>query len=131
MATQSVKTGGCHCGAVKWEADTEDDAIVHECNCSICSMTGFQHLIVPASQFRLLQGRDALSLYTFNTGVAKHMFCKYCGVKSFYTPRSNPDGVSLNFRCMDRGQFRSVEFAPFDGRNWEQNADELAHLSRE
>ncbi len=126
-----AKTGRCHCGAVKWEADIEDDVIVRECNCSICSMVGFQHLIVPASQFRLLQGRDALTFYTFNTGVAKHKFCKHCGVKSFYKPRSNPDGVSLNFRCMERAQFRSVDVAPFDGQNWEQNASELAHLSRE
>jgi hypothetical protein len=130
-AARSWKTGGCHCGAVKWEAETENDVVVEECNCSMCRMVGFQHLIVPASRFRLLEGDDVLTRYTFNTGVAKHFFCKRCGVKSYYIPRSNPDGFSLNFRCMERAQFNDVEFKPFDGENWEQNAASLAHLSCE
>jgi hypothetical protein len=126
--TRSWKKGGCHCGAVAWEAETDDDAVIDACNCSICSMTGFLHLIVPKSRFRLLRGEDALSTYT---GVAKHFFCRHCGVKSFYVPRSNPDGYSLNLNCMDRAQFRSVEIRDFDGRNWEKNAGALAHLSKE
>ncbi len=129
--TLSWKKGGCHCGAVAWEAETGDDIIADACNCSICSMTGFLHLIVPKSRFRLLKGEDALTTYTFNTGVAKHLFCKHCGVKSFYVPRSNPDGYSLNLNCMDRAQFRAVEIRPFDGRNWETNAASLAHLSKD
>ena len=79
----------------------------------------------------LLEGDDAISTYTFNTGVAKHFFCKHCGVKSYYAPRSNPDGYSLNLNCMDRAQFSSIEIRPFDGRNWEKNAGALAHLSKE
>jgi hypothetical protein len=129
--TRSWKKGGCHCGAVRWEAETDDDVVVDACNCSICSMTGFLHLIVPASRFRLLSAPEALSTYTFNTGVAKHHFCKVCGVKSFYVPRSNPDGYSLNLNCMDRNAFKSVEVRAFDGRNWEANAAALAHLSKE
>lgn len=129
--SKSWKNGGCHCGAVAWEAETDDDVVIDRCNCSICSMTGFLHLIVPASRFRLLKGVNAISTYTFNTGVAKHHFCKRCGVKSFYVPRSNPDGFSLNLNCMDRSQFASIEIRDFDGRNWEKNAESLAHLSKE
>lgn len=129
--SRSWKKGGCHCGAVAWEAETDDDVVVDECNCSICRMTGFLHLIVPKSRFRLLTGEDQLADYRFNTGVARHLFCRICGVKSFYVPRSNPDGYSLNFRCMEAGQFRSAEIRPFDGRNWEANAASLAHLSKE
>ncbi|MEL7487081.1 MAG: GFA family protein [Pseudomonadota bacterium] len=127
----SAKRGGCHCGAVTFEADLPDRIEAHECNCSMCSKAGFLHVIVPKSAFRLLSGDDALTTYTFNTGVAKHLFCTVCGVKAFYTPRSNPDGVSLNLRCMDRAQFASIKITPFDGLNWERNAGALAHLSRE
>lgn len=94
-------------------------------------MTGFLHLIVPKSRFRLLSGEDALTTYTFNTGVARHLFCKTCGVKSFYVPRSNPDGYSLNLNAMDRSQFNSIDIREFDGRNWEANAAALAHLSKD
>ena len=90
-------------------------------------MTGFLHLIVPLSRFEVLEGEDQLTCYTFNTGVAKHTFCSVCGVKPFYTPRSNPDGVSVNVRCLvPQPEFRVV---PFDGDRWEDNASDLAHLS--
>ncbi len=125
------KSGACHCGAVRWEADFPDDIVAEDCNCSMCERTGFLHVIVPASKFRLLAGKDQLTEYTFNTGVAKHLFCRRCGVKSFYVPRSNPDGFSLNLRCMDRAQFRSVAIRSFDGRNWEANAGRLAALSKD
>jgi hypothetical protein len=129
--TRGWKNGGCHCGAVRWEAETDDDIVVDACNCSICAMTGFLHLIVPSSRFRLLTNPAMLQTYTFNTGVAKHLFCKTCGIKSFYVPRSNPDGYSLNLNCMDRAQFRSIAIRAFDGRDWEANAAGLAHLSEE
>jgi hypothetical protein len=129
--SRSWKKGGCHCGAVAWEAEIDDDIVADACNCSICAKVGFVHVIVPASRFRLLKGQTALAEYTFNTGVAKHLFCKICGVKSFYVPRSNPDGYSLNLRCMDREQFASVNIRPFDGKNWEANAGALAHLSKD
>jgi hypothetical protein len=129
--TRSWKKGACHCGAVQFEAETDDAVVIDECNCSICRKVGFLHLIVPAARFRLLSGEDRLTEYKFNTGVARHLFCRVCGVKAFYVPRSNPDGYSLNLRCMDDGQFASIEIRPFDGRNWEANAEALRHLSRD
>jgi hypothetical protein len=122
-------TGGCHCGAVRFEVEAPDDVEVEECNCSICRMTGFLHLIVPKSAFALLQGEESLSQYTFNTGVAKHYFCSTCGIKSFYIPRSNPDGVDVNVRCLDVPP-KTMRIASFDGNNWEVHAHTLAHKSR-
>jgi hypothetical protein len=122
--------GGCHCGAVRFAVEAPARLAVTECNCSICRMSGFLHLIVPASRFRLLAGAEALSTYTFGTGVAKHHFCRHCGIKSFYVPRSNPDGFSVNARCLDEGTVERLEIEPFDGRNWERNAGTLAHLSQ-
>ena len=116
---------------MRFEADAPARLLVHECNCSICAMTGFQHLIVPRSRFRLLQGADFLVEYTFNTGVARHLFCRRCGIKSFYVPRSNPDGFSVNARCLDRATIESIDTEPFDGQNWEAGADTLRHLSAE
>lgn len=130
MEGRSPKQGGCHCGAVAWEADLPDEVHALVCNCSICDRIGFEHVIVPAAHFRLLRGEAALTRYTFNTGVAQHLFCRVCGVKSHYIPRSNPDGVSLNLRCMDQAQFRAITKAPLDGQNWEESAAKLGHLSK-
>lgn len=121
--------GGCHCGRVRFEVDAAADIEASDCNCSICSMTGFLHLLVTKKDFRLLQGEEALSTYTFNTGVAKHYFCSHCGVKSFYVPRSHPDGISVNVNCLDPGTVSSVTATPFDGRNWEQNISQLSPLN--
>ena len=123
-----LHTGGCHCGGIRFEFLSARNATVLECNCSICNMCGFQHLIVPERDFTLLEGSPAL--YQFNTGVAKHYFCPVCGIKPYYIPRSNPDGVSVNFRCIDRDTFADVEVVPFDGQNWEENAGAISHLSR-
>lgn len=126
-----IYTGGCHCGAVRFEVEAPEHIEATECNCSICARTGFLHLIVPASRFRLLQGADCLTTYTFNTGTARHLFCRICGIKSFYVPRSNPDGYSVNVRCLDTPPAR-LTVVPFDGRNWERaGAERLARLSRE
>lgn len=130
-STCVVHRGGCHCGAVRFEVDAPARLLAHECNCSICAMTGFRHLIVPRSRFRLLQGGESLTEYTFNTGVARHLFCRRCGVKSFYVPRSNPDGYSVNVRCLEPATIEAVDLEPFDGRNWEAGADALRHLSTE
>ena len=121
--------GGCHCGAVRFEVDAPAAIEAWECNCSVCSLTGYQHLIVAARAFRLLTSPGALSCYTFNTGVAKHYFCARCGVKSFYVPRSHPDGYSINVRCLERGTIVSVTLKPYDGRNWEQSAVALQPLA--
>lgn len=123
--------GGCHCGAVRYEVDAPEILEVQSCNCSICAKTGYLHLIVPASRFRLQQGRDHLVNYSFNTHTAQHLFCRVCGVKSFYVPRSNPDGYSVNVRCLDSGTIRELHVTAFDGQNWEQNAAVLAPLSKD
>jgi hypothetical protein len=125
------RSGGCHCGAVRFEAGLPETLEAQACNCSMCEKVGFVHVIVPESQFRLTSGADALTRYRFNTGVAEHLFCKTCGVKSFYRPRSNPDGWSVNARCLDRWDSLDIRIAPFDGRNWEAHAGALAHLSQE
>ena len=124
-----IHAGGCHCGAVRFEVDVPDSPEVEDCNCSICRMSGFLHLIVPAASFRLLQGEASLHLYTFNTGVAKHYFCRFCGIKPFYIPRSNPDGVDVNVRCLDEPP-ENMRISPFDGRNWEAHAHTLMHKSK-
>ena len=122
--------GGCHCGAVRFEVEAPERFTALDCNCTMCAMTGFLHLIVPKSKFRLLKGEQNLTTYTFNTGVAKHRFCRTCGIKSFYIPRSNPDGIDVNVRCLDeRPEGMTIE--PFDGRNWEAHGSELARLSRD
>jgi hypothetical protein len=125
-----IYQGGCHCGAVRFEIDAPAEILCEECNCSICSKSGFLHLILPISQFRLLKGENDLVTYTFNTGTAQHLFCRICGVKSYYVPRSNPDGIDVNVRCLDLPP-RGIEVRQFDGRNWEDHAGGLAHLSRE
>jgi hypothetical protein len=122
--------GGCHCGRVRFDVLAPAEIEASECNCSICNKTGFLHLIVPKSRFTLLQGSEFLIAYTFNTGVAQHLFCKICGIKSFYVPRSNPDGYSVNVRCLDPGTIAKVTVTPFDGQNWEAHGAELGHLSK-
>ena len=101
------------------------------CNCSVCAKTGFVHVIVPEGRFRITKGAERLTTYTFNTHTARHTFCSTCGVKAFYRPRSNPDGWSINARCLDDTDGLTITVEPFDGRNWELHADTLAHLSRE
>jgi hypothetical protein len=117
----AIHKGGCHCGKVQFEVDAPADLKLSDCNCSICQLTGYRHLIVSRSAFRLLQGEDELSNYQFNTRVAQHYFCRHCGIKSFYVPRSHPEGISVNARCLSTDTVNSVELQPFDGQNWEQN----------
>lgn len=128
VSDMSWHKGGCHCGAVRFEVLAPADVEIDDCNCSLCAATGFLHLIVPKDRFRLLSGQDKLTDYQFNTKTAHHLFCSVCGVKSFYVPRSHPDGYSVNFRCLNREEFRSVDIKPFDGRNWEANVHKLTPL---
>ena len=123
--------GGCHCGGVRFEVALPAVVEAQTCNCSMCAKTGFVHIIVPESRFRLTKGVERLAEYTFNTRTARHLFCAECGVKSFYRPRSNPDGWSVNARCLDNADTVSLNLTVFDGRNWEQNAAGLAHFSLE
>jgi len=121
--------GSCHCGAVTFAIEAPEQVEVDECNCSICSKGGFLHLILPLGKFVLLTGADSLHTYTFGTGVAKHTFCKHCGIKPFYTPRSNPDGIDINVRCLDTRP--QITIVSFDGKDWEKHAHTLAHKSQE
>ena len=111
---------------VRFAVLAPDEIEVKECNCSVCRMTGFIHLIVGADRFRLLSGEDKLTTYRFNTGTAKHHFCSLCGIKSFYVPRSKPDGFSVNVRCLDPAQVRIVRTTLFDGQHWEEQMAALA-----
>jgi len=124
-----IHKGQCHCGVVTYEVEAPENLEVSECNCSICSKSGYLHLIVPLSSFKLLSGENNLETYTFDTHEAKHLFCKTCGVKSFYIPRSHPDGVSVNMRCLDDSTIKSFSIEFFDGKNWEDNAHKLKPLS--
>lgn len=117
--------GGCHCGRVRFEARAPARVEVSDCNCSMCAKSGYLHLIVHAENFKLLAGSDVLTTYTFNTGTAKHLFCSVCGVKSFYVPRSHPDGFSINARCLDPGTLEEMTVKPFDGKDWERSYPEL------
>ena len=122
--------GSCHCGAVRFEVEASERPVCQRCDCSICTKSGFLHLIVPRSRFRLVQGESALTTYRFNTGVAQHTFCSTCGIKPFYVPRSNPDGIDVNVNCLDPVP-TDIVVEPFHGREWEANAAALAHLSKE
>jgi hypothetical protein len=110
--------GGCHCGRVRFEVIAPSRLSVSECNCSICTKSGYLHLIVPKTRFRLLQGEGFLTTYTFGTGAAKHLFCSVCGIKSFYIPRSHPDGYSVNARCLDEGTVEALMIEQINGREW-------------
>jgi len=123
--------GGCHCGAVVFEVEAPARVTASECNCTICRMSGYLHLIVPRARFRLLRGEEALTEYRFNTGIARHLFCGRCGVKSFYVPRSNPDGYSVNLRCLDQATLAQVTIQPFDDSDREASDARIRHLSRE
>ena len=126
MSEQSLVAhrGGCHCGRVRFEALAPARVRVSDCNCSMCSKVGFLHLVVRAEHFKLLSGSDVLTTYTFNTGTAKHLFCSVCGIKSFYVPRSHPDGFSVNARCLDPGTVEEMTVFAVNGREWEKHYPE-------
>jgi hypothetical protein len=117
-------TGGCHCGRVRFRVQTEVLEAL-DCNCSMCAKKGFLHLIVTRDAFELLSGENDLTSYAFNTGIAKHTFCRHCGIHAFYTPRSHPDGVDVNVRCLDDDASARFTITPFDGREWESNVEKI------
>ena len=125
MLRMSVEfEGGCHCRAVRFTARVEGPPVAAlDCNCAVCAMTGFLHIIVPHAGFELLSGREALTSYHFGTGTAEHLFCRHCGVKSFYQPRSHPQAWSVNAHCLDEPLELTIE--KFDGRNWESAKAQL------
>ena len=112
--------GGCHCGRIRFRVTAALDR-VSECNCSICTKKGILHLIVPRDRFELLSGEADLATYEFNTQVAKHHFCRHCGIHSFYVPRSDPDKIDVNVRCLDDVNLEALRPLPFDGKHWEDS----------
>ncbi len=110
--------GSCHCGRVRFRVRGELTS-ASECNCSVCAKKGYLHWIVPPADFELLSGRDDLTTYRFNTQVAQHTFCRVCGIHPFYVPRSDPDKIDVNVRCLEGVELSSVPLRSFDGRNWE------------
>ncbi|MBN9161995.1 MAG: aldehyde-activating protein [Myxococcales bacterium 68-20] len=123
-ATGLLLEGGCHCGRVRFRVRTSERRAL-DCNCSMCGMKGFLHLIVTKDAFELLSGSEAITTYTWGTHVAKHTFCRFCGVHPFYTPRSHPDGVDVNVRCLDGDAASRFVVEPFDGKEWEANVDRI------
>ncbi|MDQ3511377.1 MAG: GFA family protein [Pseudomonadota bacterium] len=122
--------GGCHCRRVLFEVDAPAHLEVLDCNCSICRMTGFLHLIVPAARLRLISGTNDLTDYRFNTGTARHLFCRHCGIKSFYVPRSHPDGYSVNARCLDPAMISEMTTTRFDDEDRDAAMASIEHLAR-
>ncbi|RMH74051.1 MAG: GFA family protein [Cyanobacteria bacterium J007] len=116
--------GGCHCGAIRFRVVVNRHEAV-DCNCSICTKKGFLHLILPREQFTLLRGEEMLATYTFNTEIAKHTFCKKCGIHPFYIPRSHPDRFDVNVRCLDGNVIAKFKIVPFNGQNWEENVESI------
>lgn len=121
--------GGCHCRQVRFTVRADPVIRARSCNCSICRMSGYLHMIVGRDSFTLLRGEDCLSSYRFNSGIAEHLFCRECGVKAFYVPRSHPEGISVNVNCLDREGIEAITVTPFDGLNWEQNIHKLSPIS--
>ena len=117
--------GSCHCKQIRFEVIGEKNIKVLDCSCSICSILNYKHYIVNKSQFKLLKGKKYLSTYTFNTNVAKHLFCKNCGIKSFYIPRSHPDSISVNLNCIHSKTINKVKIIKFDGKHWNKNINKI------
>ena len=117
--------GSCHCKQIQFEVKGEKNIKVLDCSCSICSILNYKHYIVNKSQFKLLKGKKDLSTYTFNTNVAKHLFCKNCGIKSFYIPRSHPDSISVNLNCIYSKTINKVKIIKFDGKHWKKNINKI------
>lgn len=114
--------GGCHCGRVRFRIEADLAAIsIGECNCSICTKKGILHLPVAGDRLTLLSGADALTTYQFGTGIARHTFCRHCGMHPFYTPRSDPENYSVNARCLDDYDPQTMRPTRlFDGLHWEE-----------
>lgn len=125
MSSKHELSGGCHCGAVRFRFASTLPLEVVTCNCSICRMTGYEHVFVPHEDLEKTLADAALAEYSFNTGTARHWFCRHCGIKSFYQPRSHPGAYSINLRCIDGYPDIDVIRTSFDGSNWEANIDEL------
>ena len=111
-------TGGCHCGAVRFEADLVIEKLM-SCNCSICSKRGYLLAFAPEKNFKLLSGETSLTDYQFGKKNIHHLFCKICGISSFGNG-TMPDGAAvraINARCLDNIDLAQVPVFEFDGKS--------------
>ncbi|KAM3131458.1 hypothetical protein pb186bvf_016388 [Paramecium bursaria] len=106
--------GGCHCKKVLFEFTSSSHMEIIKCNCSICWMKQNHHVLIPKTNFTLLKGEEELQLYTFNTQIAKHYFCKTCGVEPYYFPRSNTEMVAVTIYCVQLLPTTTVTFVVKD-----------------
>ena len=117
---QKIYSGHCHCQKIVFELMCEDSVEIWNCNCSICSITEYQHLFVPDKKFKLIKGEELLTTYRFGTRAAAHLFCSNCGIKSFYKPRSHPNAFSVNLRCIiNPPTIKNI--VEFNGKNFEKS----------
>jgi hypothetical protein len=124
----TMHRGSCHCGGIAFEVEGEIGAVL-ECNCSICTKKAYLHWVVPRDAFHLQTAEDAISTYTFNTGIAQHHFCRVCGVAPFYIPRSHPDQIDVNLRCVEGVDLANLPIHRFDGQNWDESIQALLEKS--
>jgi len=115
----TLHRGGCHCGRIAFRVSGEVEG-AEICNCSICHMKGYVHWYVTRDRFELLTPEGEYSTYRFNTRVARHHFCPICGVAPFYIPRSDPDKIDVNLRCVEGVDLAAISLTTFDGRHWEE-----------
>ena len=125
MSERIEHKGQCHCGEVTFIFNAPAKVDVTHCNCSLCEMTGYQHVFVPEADLEITQGQDRLALYTFGTHTAQHYFCRTCGIKPLYRPRSHPEAWSVNLRCVIGDKLIVSKTINFDGQNWEDNIEAL------
>lgn len=116
---QKTYEGGCHCGAVRYEADVDLGKVI-ECNCSHCEKRGLLLSFIPSAQFRLVSGEDVLVDYQFNRKIIHHLHCRTCGVEAFSrgTGKDGAPTVAVNVRCLDGIDLPVLSPTPFDGKSW-------------
>ncbi len=124
-----IHDGGCHCGTVRFRVDLPDNPTIRRCNCTICAMKGVVMLDVPLAALEVTQGEDALTLYTFGSGEAKHRFCSKCGIHPFHQTRSDPDKYGINIACIDAMTIYDFPEVPvFDGQNHPMDTGKSVYL---
>ncbi len=109
---ENYQIGSCHCHSVKFEIESNLEKIV-QCNCSICIRRNAKMIMIPKENFKLLEGSKDLSLYQFNTDIAKHFFCKKCGIYTHHNRKSDPNGMGVNLGCIediDPMEFKAIKF---------------------
>lgn len=110
----TVYQGSCHCGSVAFEIDATIDELT-TCDCSLCVMRNAVMAQVHESQLTILKGDDQLTLYRWNTKIAKHYFCNRCGIYVFHCKRSMPDHFGVNVFCLQEFDHTAVPVRATEG----------------